>query len=222
MRQPRSVVLGLTVLALAAGCGPEYIHFRPAESPEAASSGWLAKGTFQVPPGLRVVAVDLAMRGTTGESDRGVAYEALHVRLEADNHGSADFSLDPATVRVIDDDGRTQVGAEAYRGKTRLAAIHLHPGDSEVYELIFDLPAGTRFERLGSVRLVWPYRYGDKAFEATAKFIKVDEVYYYTPYRADPYYYYGPYYDPWYPYYPYHGWPGWYGGFHGGYYHRFH
>ena len=211
------------LVALAAGCGQEYVHFRPAESPEAASSGWIAKGTFQVPPDLRVVKVELSVRGATGENDRGVRYEALHIRFKADNEGGATFILDPAAVKVIDDEGRTRVGAEAYRGKSRLAQITLAAGEDEVYELVFDLPGGTRFEHLGSVRFVWPYRYGDKAYEAAAKFLKVDEVYYYAPYRYDPYYFYGPpywygpyYYDPWYPY----GGPGPYGGFYGGYRHR--
>ena len=208
------------IAVLAAGCGKEYVHFRPAESPEAASAGWIAKGKFRVPPDARTVSVELSVRGTTDENERGVRYEALHVRLNARNAGQETFTLDPAAVKLAADEGRTQVGAEAYRGKNRGGLVNVAAGTGADYELVFDLPAGARFERLGSVRLIWPYRYGDKAYEAAAKFIKIDEVYYYTPYRYDPYYYYGSpywygprYYDPWYP--------SGYGGFHGGYYPHF-
>jgi len=193
----------LLILAAAlggAGCASgRYTHFRPAGEYQGAGTGWVAKRVYDLPPGSREVKVRIAARGRSDENERGVTYETLHVRLEIDNGGTSAFTLDPAAVRLLDDEGRAVEGAEAYAGRNRTGTITIAAGASAVYDLVLDLPAAAPLADVGSLRLVWPYRYGETAQEVTTKFIKIDEVNYYYPYHYAPYPYYDPwFYDPWY------------------------
>lgn len=203
----RRRVLAAAVLAAAAlagaGCGgPTYVYFRPAENVRGAGAGWVAKAVYDLPPESRQVAVEVSARGTVETPEGGTTRERLSVLLAVRNRGEASFALDPAQVRLLDDEGRELAGAQAYAGRNRTGAIAIAGGAEAAYELVFDLPATIRFDRLGSVRIAWPYRYGDKAYEGATKFICIDEVNYYypTPYYYDPWYgdpWYGPHRRPW-------------------------
>jgi hypothetical protein len=208
------------ILALAAaGCGKEYVYFRPAENPQGASPGWVAQGKYRIPPTEGAVEVALSARGTV-ETDKGHAERSsLEVKFDVRNRGASAWSLDAAAAKIIDDDGRQVAGARAYSGKTQTGQIAIAGGARETFYLTFDLPENVQFESLGSLRVIWPYRYGEAAFEGQTKFIRIEEVTYYYPdypgYYYGPYYgyyplppYYGPrYYDPWY-YDPWWGPPG--------------
>jgi len=211
--RPAAAAAGvLASLALAvAGCGREYVYFRPAENPQGASPGWVAQGRYRVPPGEGAVEVSLSARGMV-EAEKGEdSRRTLEVRFAVRNQGQATWSLDPAQTKIVDDDGRQVAGARAWQGRSRMGAILIAGGASEAFSLTFDLPEEARFESLGSLRVAWPYRYGDKPYEGSTKFIRIEEVTYYYPDYYGPYYgpyFYGPYYGPYYapPYWrPYHG-----------------
>ncbi len=201
-RDRRRRAAGLLVMLAAAlaatGCSSaRYTYFRPAGEYQAAGASWVAKRTYDLPPGTREVKVHVAARGRSQENERGVAYDTLHVRLEIENGGQAAFTLDPAAVKLLDDEGRVVEGAEAYAGRNRTGTITIAAGASAVYELVLDLPADARLQDIGSLRLAWPYRYGDKTQEVTTKFIKIDQVNYYYPDYHPAYYHYDPRYGPW-------------------------
>ncbi|HUU10757.1 MAG TPA: hypothetical protein VM431_09480 [Phycisphaerae bacterium] len=171
----------------------QHVYFRPSGAYQSAGSDWLAKRTYNLPPGSKDVRVEVAARGRIDTNERGVVYDSLHVRLGVENGGESAFSLDPAAVRLLDDEGGVVAGAEAYAGRNRTGKITIAAGAHAAYELVFDLPATIRLENLGSLRVAWPYRYGDKDDTVTTKFIKVEEVNYYYPRPyPDPWYY-----DPW-------------------------
>jgi len=216
VRRPgRWLMLAAPLVAmLAAGCGKEYVNFRPAESAETAASGWVGQGLFRLPPGVATVALSVEARGVIEKPKDGPKEESFQATFRAQNRGQETFTLDPAAAKLIDDDGRTLAGAKAYVGKNPTGALAIPGGGREEGVLVFPFPPGVRFDSIGSVKLVLPYRFGDKPFEATAKFVRIEEGYYdsyggppyptYYPYYYSPYYY-GPYYYPYgYPYgYPY-------------------
>jgi len=203
---------------LVAGCnGVSYTHFRPADNYRSAGADWLAKRVYTLPPGERQVEVHLAARGRTATNDKGVEFETLNVRLTIKNKGEKALTLTPADIRLLDDEGNTLTGAEAYAGRNRTGTITVAGGADATYELVFDLPPETDLSALGSVRVRWPYTYDDQTRTVTTKFLRIEEVYYYRP---SYYYPYGPspyYHDPW--YYDYWYGPGWRSRFGGGYYH---
>jgi len=214
-RQRHGVGMAAVLAAglLAAGCGGvSWTHFRPAGESQAAGAGWVAQRTYRLPPGEAKVEVRLAARGRTDTNEKGVQYDALHVRLAIRNRSEHGFALTPKAARLLDDEGHTITGAEAYAGRSRTGAITVAGGAEATYELVFDLPAETRLADLGSVRLRLPYRWGEKRHEVAAKFLRIEEVYYYRPGYYHPYYY-----DPWYDDYWYGPWPR--GRFGVGYYH---
>ena len=195
-----TLILGAFAL-MTGGCGPEYIYFRPAENPQGASPGWVAQGKYLLPPDTRVVSVDISARGVIEKKKQAEETRSLEVRFTARNRGPQPWTLDPATVKVLDDEGRMTAGAQAYQDKSPIGVITVPGGARTSLVLIFTLAPGTRFEELGSLRVIWPSRYGDKAIEGNTKFIRIEEVTYYSP---DYYPYYGPYYGPYpYPYGPY-------------------
>ncbi|MFO8012770.1 MAG: hypothetical protein R6X20_05625 [Phycisphaerae bacterium] len=208
---PAALAAGL----LAAGCGGvSYTHFRPAGDYDAAGTDWVAQRTYQVPPGTPAVTVRLAARGQTDTNDRGVEFATLHVRIGIENGGEKAITLKPADMRLLDDEGNAVTGADAYAGREPAGAITVAGGASATYELVFDLPPGTRLADLGSVRLKWPYVYDGDEHVVTTKFVRIEEVHYYRPSYYRPYYY-DPWYHPyWYGPYPrhhfgygyYHGW----------------
>lgn len=204
LRGRRWRAAGLLVMfaaALAAtGCASgQYVYFRPAGEYQGAGANWVAKRVYGLPPGTREVKVQIAARGRSEENERGVMYDTLHVRLEIENGGKSAFTLDPAAVKLLDDEERAVEGAEAYAGRNRTGTITIAAGAGAAYELVLDLPADARLQDIGSLRLAWPYRYGDKVYEVTTKFIKIDQVNYYYPDYHPAYYRYDPwYYDPWY------------------------
>ena len=198
-RDRRRWATGLLVAVAAAlaatGCSTaRYTHFRPAGEFQGAGANWVAKRVYDLPPGSNEVKVQIAARGRTDENERGIAYDTLHVRLEIANGGQSAFTLDPAAVKLLDDEGRAVEGAEAYAGRNRTGTITIAGGAGATYELVLDLPGSARLEDVGSLRLAWSYRYGDKTHEVTTKFIKIEQVNYYYPYYYPPYYDY----DPWY------------------------
>jgi hypothetical protein len=212
----------LATLALAMeGCGPEYIYFRPAENPEASSPGWVAQGKYGLPPGAPSVQVEISARGVVEKQKKAEEKRMLEVRFSVRNRGPVPWTLDPATAKIVDDEGRTTVGARAYQDKNAVGATTLGGGTRGTFLLVFDMPANVRFEAIGSLRVIWPYRCGDRAFEAETKFIRIEEVAYYYP-DYYPYPYYAPY--PYPPYGPYYYGPGyydpWYGPYGRGYYRR--
>jgi len=197
------VAVGLALLLAAAGCGgANYTYFRPAGDYQAAGSDWIAQRAYRLPPDAGTVTVEIAARGRTAANEKGVTYESLNVRFRIENRGEAAFTLKPAAVRLLDDEGRRMTGAEAYAGRDRTEAITVAGGADATYELVFDLPGGTELKNLGSVRLEWPYQVGDTPDTVTTKFLRIEDVYYYTPgyyYPYHPYYYHDPWYhDYWY------------------------
>ena len=193
-RWPAVLLVTLAAALAATGCSSaRYTYFRPAGEYEGAGANWVAKRVYGLPPGTREAKVQIAARGRSNENERGVAFDTLHVRLEIENGGQAAFTLDPADIRLLDDEGRAVEGAEAYAGRNRTGTITIAGGAGAAYDLVLDLPGSARLQDVGSLRLAWPYRYGDKAYEVTTKFIKIDQVNYYYPYQYPPY----PYYDPW-------------------------
>jgi hypothetical protein len=205
MRVERNVARALTgtlllgALALSAtGCGPEYVYFRPAENPQAASPGWIAQGRYNLPPGTMSVAAEISARGIIEKQKHEEERRTMEVRFSVRNRGPAPWTLDPATVKIVDDEGRATVGVRAYLNKTPVGPVTVGGGARATFTLVFDVPADVRFESLGSLRVIWPYRYGDSALEVSTKFVRIEEVTYYYP----DYYYYPPYYGP-YPYPPY-------------------
>jgi hypothetical protein len=219
----RMLMLGAFAL-LAAGCGPEYVYFRPAENPQGASPGWVAQGRYLLPPDTQAVSVDLSVRGVIEKKKKAEETRSLEVRFAVRNRGPQPWTLDPATAKIIDDEGRVTAGARAYQDKSLIGVIAVPGAAQTTFLLVFTLPANIRFEELGSLRVVWPSRYGDKAIEGNTKFIRIEEVTYYSPDYYYPYYY-GPYPYPYGPYpypYPYGPWyDPWYGPYgYGGYYHR--
>jgi hypothetical protein len=188
---------------LAAGCaGPQRVAFRPAAAPDAATLQSDAKGRVRVPPESGAAEVDLAVRGIGERTKTGAVEQRVLARLRVTNRGDATFRLDPAAVGLVDDDGREAVGAAVETGGPRQGPFEVAPGKTGQCELGLRLPAGSRFDRIGSLRLRWPYQYGDKSYKAETKFIRIEEVAYPPPA------YYDPWYDPYYPYYPYRD-PGW-------------
>jgi hypothetical protein len=198
----------MATLAWAAlGCGNDYIRFRPVGFPEAAASGWVEGGLFRLPPGVGSVALSVEARGVTEKPKDGPAERSLDVSFRLQNRSKATFTLDPAEAKVIDDDGHTILGAKAYTVKNPTGALAVPGGGREDGRLVFPLPQEVRFDRIGSVKLVLAYKFGDTAYQATAKFVRSEDAYYYGPYDAPYYYpyfypyYYGPYYYPYgYPY----------------------
>jgi len=216
----RSLAALAAVLAatLAAGCGgASYTHFRPAGDYQGAGADWVAKRVYHLPPGRQQVEVHLAARGRTDTTDKGVAFETLNVRLTIKNKGDNAFTLTPADIGLLDDEGNTLTGAEAYAGRNRTGTITVAGGAQATYELVFDLPPETHLADLGSVRIRWPYTCDAQTHTVTTKFLRIEEVYYYRP---GYYYPYGPpyHYDPW--YYDYWYGPGWRPGFGSGYFHH--
>jgi hypothetical protein len=196
--------LGLPALLVAVatgavGCGgPQTVYFRPAEGAQGAGPSWIAQVTYALPPSTKAVRVTLAARGEIGETDEDVRYERLNVRFEVRNTSGETFTLDPSGLALMDDEGRRVSGAQAWAGRNPAGVIHVAAGADATYELLFDLPPEVHLERLGSVRLVWPYKLGEASGETSTKFLRIEEVNYYYP---DYYYYgpaYGPYYDRWY------------------------
>ena len=201
---PSRLALAAGWAALAAvlgGCAEtQYVHFRPVSTPAGDVPEPFARGTFRLPPGREVVAVEVAARGVIEKTSGGELRETVRVRLAMDNRGDEDFVMDPAKVRLVDDEGRAQIGAtvepgarparEAHRGEVRQNRIFLHGHGAGDYALVFDLPAGARFETLGSFRFIGSYEYGGEVYEAEVKFVKVDVVYRYEryPYPCHPYY----------------------------------
>jgi len=221
-----TLMLGAFAL-LAAGCGPEYVYFRPAQNPEGASPGWVAQGKYNLPPGTQSVEAEISVRGVIEKQKNAEPRRLLEVRFTARNRGPSPWTLDPATVKVIDDEGRATVGARAYLNKESVGTITVGGGNRTAFLLVFVMPPNMRFESIGSLRVIWPYRYADKPYEVATKFVRIEEVAYYYPdyYYGYPYYppsygpypyppfgpyYYDPwYYDPWYgPYYGYRGYRG--------------
>lgn len=190
------------VVLAAVGCGKDYINFRPVGFPEAAASGWVDGGLFRLPPGEGTVALSVETRGVTENQKNGPAERSLEVSFRLGNRGKETFSLNPAEAKVIDDDGRTVGGAKAYVGQNPTGTLAVPGGGRENGRLVFPLPQGVQFDSIGSVKLVLPYRFGDKSYQATAKFVRFEDVYY-EPYGTPYYYpyYYPPYYGPYYPYY---------------------
>ena len=205
MKASLKTVVGAAIHALAAaatgGCGrTQYVAFRPAVAPVPAPPEWTAEGRLQVPPESAAVDVGLSARGVIDQRKSGASEQRLLVRMRMTNHGDQPFRVDPGAVSLADDDGREAAGAEVDSGGPRSGPIQVGPGQTAAYELILNLPSGARFETIGSLRLRWPYRYGDIARKAETKFLKIEEVHYYRPDYCDPWYY--PYYDPYYyPYY---------------------
>jgi hypothetical protein len=192
------------VVILAGGCGQEYVNFMPAVSPQAAAPGWVAKGQYRLPPGVGAVTVDLSARGEIVRGKQDVEAEEVDIHVTIRNRGPSAFTLDPAAVRLVDDEGRAVFGATGYRGKAETGAIQVAGGANDAVVLVFQLPPNIRFATMGSFQFIWPCRYGDRAFETRTKFIKVEDVYYNYPGYSYPGYYY-PY------YYPYHyGYEWWY------------
>jgi len=181
----RVALLGLALAA--AGCGPTYVYFRPVEGAQAAGPGWVARGEYRVPPEMPYVNVSLSARGTIGKNPRGVEFEQVNVQVAVVNRAPQPWLLNPAEVKLVDDDGRAVTGAEAYRGRNRVQEIQVPPGAGDRLELVIELPPPIRFSSMGSFVLIWPYRYGDKMYESRAKFLKIEQVNYYYP---DSYYYY--------------------------------
>jgi len=210
-----AVTIVLAAGLLAAGCGgASYTHFRPAGDYDAAGTDWVAQRTYRVPPEKAAVTVRLAARGQTDTNDRGVEFATLHVRVGIDNSGEKAFTLKTADIRLLDDEGHAAGGADAYAGRNRAGTITVAGGVDATYELVFDLPPETQLKDLGSVRLRWPYVYGDAEHTVTTKFLRIENVHYYRPSYYRPYYH-DPWYDPyWYGPYPrhhfgygyYHGW----------------
>jgi len=216
MARPRPIVRLTALLALAAtaaGCGgTHYTHFRPAGDYQAAGSNWIAKRTYTLPPQTGKVKVEIAARGQTSTNDKGVEYALLNVRFRIENRGEEAFTLKPADVRLLDDEGRRVQGAEAYAGRNPTGTITVAGGTDATYELVFDLPSGTDLEDLGSVRVQWPYQVGDTKATLTTKFLRIEDVYFYAP-GCYPYYYNAPWYDYWYGPGPrYRVWAGYYHG----------
>jgi len=195
-----ALTLALAALLLSSGCGgANWTHFRPAGESQAAGAGWIAQRTYRLPTEKPAVTVRLAARGRTETGEQGVTFAALHVRARVENGGEKGFTLRPARMRLLDDEGNAITGAEAYAGRNRTGAITVAGGADATYELVFDLPAETDLADLGSVRLRWPYTYGGAEHTVTTKFVRIEEVYYYRPGYYRPYYH-----DPWYD-------PYWYG-----------
>lgn len=197
--------MGGALVALAAvvtgGCGrTEYVAFRPAVAPVPAAPEWIAEGHIQVPPESPAVDVGLSGRGVIDEHKSGALEQRFLVRMQVTNHGDKPFQLAPGAASLLDDDGREAVGAEVESGGPRSGTLEVAPGRTATYELIMNLPSGARFETVGSLRLRWPYRYGDADHKAETKFLKIEQVHYYRPGYYDPWYYpyYGPYYYPYY------------------------
>jgi len=207
-RVPRSafrVSLLACLAALAvAGCGEqvERVYFRPVGAAEATGPGRVAEGKYRLPPGSGQAEAAVSARGTISRTkDRGLE-ETIAVRYEVQNRGTMALAIDPAKVRLLDDDGH-QVGGAAATVQP-IAPIVVGGGTKAVFELRFPLPAEVRLDNIGSIRVVWPYTYGEKAYETSTKFIKIDQINYYEPGYYYGGWYYGPYYDPWYgPYGPY-------------------
>ncbi len=192
--RPRLAACLVVLAALSAGCGgPAYVHFRPAHSPEAADTGWVAEGVYGLPPGEEPVTVAVAARGQQKEGERGVAYQVLHIRFDVQNRGDAAFGIDPDAARLIDDEGRTHTGLDVLAGNRPRDRLNVAAGAESRFTFVFDLPPDMRFSSLGSLRLRWPWTYGEAAGEATTKFIKIESV---DIYRPDPWY--DPWYHPWY------------------------
>jgi len=183
---------------LAAGCGgTETVYFRPAQSPQMAGSGWVAKTTYRLPEAVGPVTVQLAARGEIKREKGGAESQGLAVRFSVDNRGPAAFTLDPKKVTFVDDEGRSVTGVWAYQGSQATGTITVAGGAKTVVDLAVSLPPEVRFESLGSFRLTWPYVYGDKSSQVQSKFIKVEEVTYESPDYYGPLYYGPPYYGPW-------------------------
>ncbi|MCX5677094.1 MAG: hypothetical protein NTX87_19065 [Planctomycetota bacterium] len=201
-----TLLLGALALA-ASGCGPEYIYFRPAENPQGASPGWIAQGKYNLPPDTQSAEVEISARGVIEKPKKAEERRMMEVRFSVRNRGPAPWTLEPATVRIIDDEDRVMVGARAYRDKNPVGTLSVGQGTQATFLLVFDMPAGANFEAIGSLHIIWPYKYGDKAFTVNTKFVRIEEVtYYYPDYYGYPYYppYYGPYpYGPYGPYSPY-------------------
>jgi hypothetical protein len=199
-----------TLALVASGCGPEYVYFRPAENPQGASPGWIAQGKYNVPPDTQSAEVEISVRGVIEQHKKAEEKRMMEVRFSVRNRGPAPWTLEPATVRIIDDEDRVMVGARAYRDKNPVGTLSVGGGMQATFLLMFDMPAGADFEAIGSLRVIWPYKYGDKAFAVNTKFVRIEEVtYYYPDYYGYPYGpypygppYYGSYYGP-YPYPPY-------------------
>jgi len=190
----------LAAALAATGCASaRHTYFRPAGDYQGAGANWVAKQVYRLPPGSEGVEVQIAARGTSNENERGVVYDTLHVRMEIENRGKSAFTLDPAAVKLLDDEGRAVEGAEAYAGRNRTGTITIAAGAGATYELVIDLPGSVRLQDVGSLRLAWPYRYGEQTYEVTTKFIKIDQVNYYYPHYHPAYPYYDPWFhDPWY------------------------
>jgi hypothetical protein len=198
--------MSLVILAsvAVAGCGAqtERVYFKPVGTSDAAGPAWVAEGRYRLPPGTGLAEASISARGTIEKSKEAGVQEWIGLKFQVQNRGPQAFSIDPAKVRLMDDDGN-QIGAAPTASSLNPAAV-VPGGTKTAFELTFMLPGQVRLANIGSIRVAWPYTYGEKPYEITTKFLKIEEVNYYEPGYYYGGWYYGPYYDPWYgPYGPY-------------------
>ncbi len=206
----RTVILvGLVTLAVASGCAKSDVYFRPAQAPRAAGGGWGAKAQYALPDPEQNITVEVAARGTITEREDQIDLQRIRVRFEIQNTSPQAFTLQADQAHIVDDEGRTVTEPNFAGENVTTDAVVVPPEGKIDADLIFKLPPEIRFDTLGSFRLVWPYRVGEKAHTLETKFIKVEEVVYQSPYYYDPYY--PPYaYSPYRYRHPYHYGPGGY------------
>ncbi len=205
LRSGRALLVLAAVLSVAgaAGCGgPRYVYFRPARETHRPVDDYAPEGEEKLPPEAGDIDVGVAARGVVRGKKDEVPEESVHVHLDVANRGAEPFVLEPAGARLIDDEGNERAGARLENAAEDGAPLALPPGKKAKYTLAFDLPRGTQFESIGSFRVRWPYRYGDRGYTAETKFIKIEEVEY--DYYPGPYY--GPYYGPYHYYHPSYYW----------------
>jgi hypothetical protein len=125
-------------------------------------------------PTAPLVRFTVLGHGTTQPERDGGETEAFHAHFRIDNWGIHAFQLDPARVCLYDDEGNKIACAEAFNGNRKMESVTVKPDSRELFTLAFTMPDKTPFARLGSLRMVWPYTYGDQRFAATAKFVKTE------------------------------------------------
>jgi len=107
----------------------------------------------------------------------------IQIQLGLANHSDTSVDFLPGTTWILDDDSRSlPLRGVRLNGRTGIPPS-VHPNSSAIVDLIFEGPPGYRFDRLGSFRLFWAYRFKGATLRNETKFLRRPQ----DPYASSQY-----------------------------------